>query len=268
MLVYTPDKDNSLIGTIKLTMFTAILFDKDGVLLDLEGTWLNSAIAFTHYLSQKTGGSHPASVFQTIIGIDEISRSIDHGGLFASGSLRDQFDACSRDVPELAPLFADSAKVRVMIDDVFLKEREQTLNTIGSVPNGNVAAGVTDLKEAGYKLGVLTNDSEQSARRGCSDIKIADMMDVFIGYDSGYGSKPGADGFLAACTALGVTPAETVMIGDTSADIGAAKAAGAGLFIGVSALYPERTKPLQDIEHIVADTTGIAPILARLAKAS
>jgi phosphoglycolate phosphatase len=94
------------------------------------------------------------------------------------------------------------------------------------------------------------------------------MMDVFIGYDSGYGSKPEADGFLAACTALGVTPAETVMIGDTSADIGAAKAAGAGLFIGVSALYPERTKPLQDIEYIVADTTGIAPILARLAKAS
>jgi phosphoglycolate phosphatase-like HAD superfamily hydrolase len=58
------------------------------------------------------------------------------------------------------------------------------------------------------------------------------------------------------------------MIGDTNADIGAAKAAGAGLFIGVSALYPERTKPLEGIEHIVADTTGIAPILTRLAHAS
>lgn len=258
----------SSIGTIPLTMFKAILFDKDGVLLDLEGTWLNSAIAFTHYLSQRTEGRHPASVFQTIIGINETGRSIDHGGLFASGSLRDQFDACSRHAPELASLFADSAKVRVMIDDVFLKEREQTLNTIGSVPNGNVTAGVTELKAAGYKLGVLTNDSEQSARRGCTDIQIADMMDVFIGYDSGYGSKPEAGGFLAACAALGVSPAETVMIGDTNADIGAAKAAGAGLFIGVSALYPERTKPLEGIEHIVADTTGIAPILTRLAHAS
>ena len=111
-----------------------------------QNQWLNSAIAFTHYLSQRTEGRHPASVFQTIIGINEAGRSIDHGGLFASGSLRDQFDACSRHAPELAPLFDDSAKVRVMIDDVFLKEREQTLNTIGSVPNGNVTAGVTELK--------------------------------------------------------------------------------------------------------------------------
>ena len=247
-------------------MFTAILFDKDGVLLDLEGTWLNSAIAFTHYLADITGVSCSASTFQTIIGIDEASRRIDHGGLFASGSLRDQFEACAAHAPELEDVFADKAKVQTLINDVFLKEREQTLKNIGTVPNGDVATGIKALKQAGYKLGVLTNDSEQSARRGCHDVNIAEMMDVFIGFDSGYGSKPEAGGFLAACEALGVSPADTVMVGDTSADIGAANAAGAGLFIGVSALYPERTKPLQDIEHIVADTTGIAQLLANLTR--
>ena len=247
-------------------MFTAILFDKDGVLLDLEGTWLNSAIAFTHYLADITGVSYSAAIFQTIIGIDEASRRIDHGGLFASGSLRDQFEACAAHAPELEDVFADSDKVRTLIDDVFLAEREQTLKNFGTVPNGDVATGVSTLKKAGYKLGVLTNDSELSARRGCHDVNIAEMMDVFIGFDSGYGSKPEAGGFLAACEALGVSPADTVMVGDTSADIGAANAAGAGLFIGVSALYPERTKPLQDIEHIVADTTGIVQLLANLTR--
>ena len=247
-------------------MFKAILFDKDGVLLDLEGTWLNSAIAFTHYLADITGVSCSASTFQTIIGIDEASRRIDHGGLFASGSLRDQFEACAAHAPELEDVFADTAKVQTLVKDVFLKEREQTLKSIGTVPNGDVATGIKALKQAGYKLGVLTNDSEQSARRGCHDVNIAEMMDVFIGFDSGYGSKPEAGGFLAACEALGVSPADTVMVGDTSADIGAANAAGAGLFIGVSALYPKRTKPLQDIEHIVADTTGIAQLLANLTR--
>ena len=247
-------------------MFTAILFDKDGVLLDLEGTWLNSAIAFTHYLTHLTGGSYSAPIFQAIIGIDESNRRIDHGGLFASGSLRDQFEACAALAPELEDVFSDTAKVRSLIDDVFLKEREQTLKNIGTVPNGDVATGVNALKQAGYKLGVLTNDSEQSARRGCHDVNIAEMMDVFIGFDSGYGSKPEAGGFLAACEVLGVSPAETVMVGDTGADIGAAHAAGAGLFIGVSALYPKRTKPLQDIEHIVADTTGIAELLADITR--
>ena len=69
----------------------AVIFDKDGVLLDLEATWLNSAIAMTHFVSELTDGQHKPKAFQAIIGIDEETRQIDANGLFAAGSSADQF---------------------------------------------------------------------------------------------------------------------------------------------------------------------------------
>ena len=41
-------------------------------------------------------------------------------------------------------------------------------------------------------------------------------------------SKPAPDGILEACRRLGVTPAETIMVGDSRFDEGAATAAGTG----------------------------------------
>ena len=82
----------------------AVIFDKDGVLLDLEATWLNSAIAMTHFVSELTDGRHKPKAFQAIIGIDEETRQIDANGLFAAGSSTDQFLEFVRFEPALEPL--------------------------------------------------------------------------------------------------------------------------------------------------------------------
>ena len=51
---------------------------------------------------------------------------------------------------------------------------------------------------------------------------------MIVGFDSGFGSKPGPNGLIAICEKFNITPNEAAMVGDTYADFGAAKAAGGG----------------------------------------
>ena len=246
-------------------MIGAIIFDKDGVLLNLEGTWLDSAIAMTHFVSELTSGKHPATAFQSIIGIDEAKRSIDPDGMFAAGTSKAQLDAFMVFEPSLVPLLRDDADTRIKLREVFLNAREQTLGKHGSVANGDVTTPITALKKAGYKLAVLTNDAEQSARKGCADIGVLELFDEVIGFDSGFGHKPDPDGFLEICSRFQLPPSAAVMVGDTAADKDAAKAAGAHCFVGVSA-HSTTPRALQDAAHIITDLTPLPALIASLDK--
>ena len=245
-------------------MIKAVIFDKDGVLLDLEATWLNSAIAMTHFIAGLTDGSHAAEEFQKIIGIDEKTRQIDADGLFASGSMATQFAAFAEAAPKLANQLHHDPQIREKLRDVFLEARDETLAGVGSVANGDVITPLGELHDSGYKMAVLTNDSEESANRGCQDIGVSRYLEMVVGFDSGFGSKPEPEGFLAICQALSCHPGEVAMVGDTFADRHAAERAGAGAFIGISSIYPNAPKALEGIPHLLPDLTSLPTIIRAL----
>ena len=232
-----------------------IIFDKDGVLLDLTSTWLPVATDITHHLSSLTHHKVPAHKFQEIIGIDEASQTIDPDGLFAAGSFLDQQQACAAYAPELGAHYATPDYHEAIMQIV---DRNATRDP---VPLGDISGTLTQLQKAGYKLAVLTNDSERSARRSLEKMGITAFFEEIIGYDSGHGGKPDPAGFHAICKSCGTVAQNTIMIGDTGADRNVAKAADAGLFVGISARYPAPTKALDGTTHLLPSIEGLPDLL-------
>jgi phosphoglycolate phosphatase/AHBA synthesis associated protein len=87
---------------------------------------------------------------------------------------------------------------------------------------------VQTLQSIALPKAVITNSPTGLARRALSLAKLESYFDTIVGSDQVAHSKPAPDGVLEACRRLGVNPDETIMVGDSRFDEGAAKAAGAG----------------------------------------
>ena len=107
---------------------------------------------------------------------------------------------------------------------------------------------------------VVTLVPEHVARAALSAHGIDASADalVVVGRRAGQRPKPAPDGLHAACDALGVDPSSAVMIGDSSWDLAAARAAGTG-FVGVPfhpGGLPDGTPTAADLEAAVRRTLG------------
>lgn len=85
---------------------------------------------------------------------------------------------------------------------------------------------LAQLKSIGLTLGVATNDSESSARAHLAKSQIENDFDFIAGFDSGFGGKPEAGQLLAFCQNSNLTPGACAMIGDSTHDLIAGRAAG------------------------------------------
>jgi len=96
--------------------------------------------------------------------------------------------------------------------------------------HSEVYAGVTEglmaLRGRGLKLACLTNKPTAFAKPLLAQKGLAGFFDVVFGGDAFERKKPDPLPLLKTCEALGTLPAHTLMIGDSSNDARAARAAG------------------------------------------
>ena len=87
-------------------------------------------------------------------------------------------------------------------------------------------AGLKTLREQGLRLACLTNKPVAFARPLLAAKGLAGYFDHVFGGDSFARKKPDPLPLLETCRALGTSPAQTLMLGDSSNDAAAARAAG------------------------------------------
>lgn len=194
-----------------VTAIQALLFDKDGTLLDFQATWGGWAADLVAELAPEAG-LDPARMAADL-GIDLAARRIDPASVIVAGSL-----------PEIA---AELVRLGPAWDPAAMTARLNTLSARATPrPVCDLPLFLARLAGAGLHLGVATNDAEAVARLQAECLGIAPHLGFIAGYDSGWGGKPGPGMCLAFARACGLDPARIAMIGDSAHDLIAGRAAG------------------------------------------
>jgi HAD superfamily hydrolase (TIGR01509 family) len=82
------------------------------------------------------------------------------------------------------------------------------------------------LREAGFALACVTNKTERFTLPLLDKTGLAPFFELVVSGDTCARKKPHPDMLLHACEHFGVAPAEALMVGDSSNDVEAARAAG------------------------------------------
>lgn len=193
----------------------AILFDKDGTLIDFDRTW----------------GPAAGAVMRTLAGEDAAAlRRLEEVSHYLPDEERFLFTSplVAGSSAHYGPLWAlalgreSSDAFLGLIDRLFSQEGLCSLSPIGR-PATTLAA----LKAVGLRLGIATNDAEDNARLQAEALGLTPLLDAVHGYDSGYGSKPDPGMISAFATRFGLAPVELAVVGDSVHDLTAAHSAGA-----------------------------------------
>ncbi len=211
--------------TVRLDGIDLVVFDKDGTIIEFGAMWSGWATDLAATLTATTGRS-VAEPLYAMLGFDPDTGVIASGGGLAAtpmARLRDR----TRDV--------------LLASGVAEGDAERALEAAWHPPDPvALARPLTDLgtlfgrlRAAGCRIAVATTDDRDPTERTLVGLRVADLIDAIVCADDGIAVKPAPDMVLHLCAMLGVAPGRAAVVGDTAADLRMARAAGAGLAIGV-----------------------------------
>lgn len=213
----------------------AVLFDKDGTLIDFKYMWLEWSRYVINELSPAAGlNDVQRGMLEKAMGIDLAGWYVDPHGPLAGGSMTGLRESMLRMLLTTGLSEDDAARVlrRVIRQSEIAMDWEKLAN-----PLPGLHELMDKLHGRGFKLAVVTADFSTRARISLTALKLINCFDVVVGADNVENSKPAPDMALLACRKLGVEPDRAVVVGDTPRDILMAKDAGAcgiGVLSGVS----------------------------------
>jgi phosphoglycolate phosphatase len=186
----------------------AVLFDLDGTLLD---TVLDLHAAANGMLADLGRGPVPIEDIRAYVGrgIPNLVKRILAGNLAAA------------DDPAPPPEAALAG----------FRRHYGEVNGRAAKPFPGVIAGLNALKAKGLPLGVITNKAMAFTPPLLERTGLAPFMSVTVSGDQLPRAKPDPMPVVWACGRLGVSPADTVLIGDSINDFKAGRAAGCRVWL-------------------------------------
>ncbi|MGI3166215.1 HAD family hydrolase [Pseudooceanicola sp. 200-1SW] len=223
-------------------MLRGLIFDKDGTLFDFAGTWNSWAEGVIADLAR--GDAAQAALLAGALRFDLARGGFDPDSPVIAGTNR-----------EAAELLLAHLPGRSLTEvETYLAEAAAEAPLVPATPLAPLMQHLSG--DLGLHLGVMTNDSEFSARRQLRAAGVEGFFPFLAGFDSGHGAKPDAAPLLAFAQQTGLPPAQVGMVGDSTHDMLAGRAAGMICIAVLTGLAPaEELAPhahvvLPDISHL------------------
>jgi phosphoglycolate phosphatase len=230
----------------------AVIFDKDGVLVDFERTWTpvitEAARRFAH------GDETRARELLMAVGYDPGSGTFAPGSVWAAGTNDDLLAVWA---PE-----ADENTRREFL--AMMASLCEARTPVPVCPPQAMHKAVSRLRRRGLLAALVTNDTTASARRALAHFGLEDLFAFVCGFDRVARPKPAPDPVFAFAEACGIAPAEMAVIGDNRHDAEMARAAGCGLIIGVLSGTSDRAALKPHVDLVLPDMIAAADHIAAL----
>jgi phosphoglycolate phosphatase len=188
-----------------------LLFDKDGTLFDFHATWGVWCAGFIADVSEGDGAM--ASALAKAMEYDLENEAFLPSSVMITNSMDGIMDAVHSALPHW--------------------ERQALTEYVIETGSRAPQAPVTDLgpllgrfRANGLKVGLATNDNEAPARAHLTSVSVLEYFDFVSGCDTGFGAKPEPGMLLGFSDAMGLQPSEIAMVGDSTHDLRAGRAAG------------------------------------------
>lgn len=91
----------------------------------------------------------------------------------------------------------------------------------------------TNIHKLGIKIAIATTDDRGPTEAMLEAFGVKDLIATMVCADDGIKAKPAPDMVTTICARMNIDPRKVIVIGDTVADLQMARAAGAGYVIGV-----------------------------------
>ena len=200
----------------------AIVFDKDGTLVDFDKLWIPAAVAtasrvFSHF------GAGLDMLDEYLFSIGVRDGFVDIRGALPRGDYRAVTENMKNCLVS-SGIECDYATLYPLCVSVYSGEAKQEEN-IYPICDG-LRESLIRLKERGLTLAVITGDALDGALMCFDKLGITDLFDEIFAYDGIHSPKPDSYFMDVFCEKHGFLPSEVVMVGDTETDMLFAKNAG------------------------------------------
>lgn len=202
-----------------------VVFDKDGTLIGFGTMWGDWAIELGSRVSDAVGRDIRKPL-DAMLGFDPVTGAVSpHGALAATPMARLREMTLAVVIEDGVPSHQAAAAVATAWHAPDPEALVQPLADLRPLLEG--------IRAAGRQVAIATSDDREPTERTLAALGVADLVDATVCADDGVPVKPAPDMVLRVCQACRVPPARTAVVGDSPADLRMARAAGAGLVVGV-----------------------------------